>query len=43
MGIGGTLGHLAKAGHGAPYVTDRYTHLSCDDLRGAMSKFSKPA
>jgi integrase len=30
-------------GHGATYVTERYAHLSCDDLREAMSKLSKPA
>jgi integrase len=30
-------------GHGATYVTERYAHLSCDDLREAMNRLKKPA
>src|SRR6185295_12903057 len=29
-------------GHGATYVTERYAHLSCDDLREAMNRLKKP-
>ncbi len=29
-------------GHGATYVTERYAHLSCDDLREAMNRLMKP-
>lgn len=29
-------------GHGATYVTERYAHLSCDDLREAMLRLTAP-
>ena len=30
-------------GHGATYVTERYAHLSADDLREAMGRLARPA
>lgn len=40
---GVTLQAIARLlGHGATYVTERYAHLSCDDLREAMDRLSGP-
>lgn len=40
---GVTLQAIARLlGHGATYVTERYAHLSCDDLREAMLRLSEP-
>ena len=41
---GVSLQAIAKLlGHGATYVTERYAHLSCDDLREAVNRLMRPA
>jgi integrase len=41
---GVSLQAIAKLlGHGATYVTERYAHLSCDDLREAVGRLTQPA
>lgn len=41
---GVSLQAIAKLlGHGATYVTERYAHLSCDDLREAVGRLAMPA
>jgi integrase len=41
---GVSLQAIAKLlGHGSTYVSERYAHLSCDDLRVAIRTLSRPA